>query len=108
IGDEITQLSNELEVFFEKNGNYSSNIKEVHIGLICVNKNFEEFFHPRGITYSETEQILETEAKLDFSICSLESKERIAKIKSTVCEALLTLTSYFDVNYEINVKEALV
>ena len=101
--DSILEFSDTIKSNF-KDLNYGNGIDNITIGLICVSKNFEEFFKPRkakyikktkekeidGIKYN-VDNMLEFDCKIDFNsyqgIDNLERKKLIAKsILSTTIE----------------------
>ncbi|RZJ76298.1 MAG: hypothetical protein EOO45_02790 [Flavobacterium sp.] len=74
----FTSIESELNNFFLRK-DYGQNVKELHIGIICVSPQFEQFFQPKNVKFTRgkkyekegvlfsLEGVLEYDFKLDYA-----------------------------------------
>ncbi len=104
--DIITEISNQLKEQFV-NLNFGSGILSIHIGVICVSKDFEPFFIPRKPKYTRkkkeqeidgikfvTEKALEYDCKINFD--NYQKLDGIYRKKLIASEVLKTTKEVFD------------
>jgi len=99
----IKYLSDELESYF-KDKIYAT-VKEFHIGIICVSKEFDAFFKPRNLLFDKEEKLLEIEIKLDFNTVSMCSTDRNQVIDSSVSKATFSVEDILGEKYKTDLSE---
>jgi hypothetical protein len=81
----LESLLEEINIFF-KDKEYSKEINEIYYGIVCVNPQFDSFFKPKKMYFSESKKYIQLEFKLSFEILNLSQKEVISSVANNILQ----------------------